>query len=81
MKAKKWIPDRHVYIDIDVDDHCACYSVDMEEIIVCPSCGKKFIFGDGYCSLEYFTENGIWAMSVCPECYSQEIRTRRKNDN
>lgn len=77
MKAKKWLKNKQKYIDVEVDDRCECFSQDMEKSVICPGCGKEFNFGDGYCSLEYYTENGIWGLSVCPECYLRERRAQK----
>ena len=43
-------------------------SDDMDRLIECPECGKTFKFGDGYTDTDWFNEDTIWKIPVCPEC-------------
>lgn len=44
------------------------YTEDMEKIVECPECGKKHKFGDGIAIGDWFTEDGMWRIDVCPDC-------------
>lgn len=75
MKAKKWIFQKHKYIDIEVDDRCNYLPLtDMEQVVVCPNCGKEIPVGDTYTSHEYYSSNGIWGLNVCPKCYQDDLK-------
>lgn len=75
MKAKHVNPDKTESIE-EVSDNCSYYESDMDTVVVCPSCGKRFVFGKGYTSYEWFDENGVWALCVCPDCHSKEMKRR-----
>ena len=40
----------------------------MERIVECPECGKKHRFGDSIAIGDWFTEDGMWRIDVCPDC-------------
>lgn len=44
------------------------YTEDMERIVECPECGKRYKFGDGINAGNWFNEKTIWRVAVCPEC-------------
>lgn len=55
------------------------YTDDMDRIVECPQCGKKHKFGDGISIGDWFTENGLWRIGVCPDCaekYWDEIKEK-----
>jgi hypothetical protein len=81
MILNKWNYDIHDYEPYEVPDdwNCKTYSVDMEEVVNCPQCGKKILFGDGYTSLEVHTDMGF-GYAVCEQCYEKEWNRRKKVD-
>jgi hypothetical protein len=44
------------------------YTEDMERIVECPECGKRYKFGDGINAGNWFNEKTIWRVAICPEC-------------
>lgn len=75
--AKKWDYTERMYEDIEIDDGCKAYSDDMNEIVICPGCGKGFRFGSGYTSHEIQTPVGFGYV-VCKDCYLQELSRRER---
>lgn len=77
-RAKKWDHTERMYEDIEIDDGCKAYSEDMNEIIICPSCGKGLRIGIGYTSYEIQTPFGFGYV-VCNDCYFKELRRREEH--
>ena len=79
MRLNKWNYDIHDYEPYEVPDdwNCKTYSADMEEVVNCPQCGKKILFGYGYTSMEIHTTFGM-GYSVCEQCYEKEWNRRKK---
>lgn len=60
------------------------YTEDMDRIVECPECGKKHKFGDGIGIGDWFTEDGMWRIDVCPDCaekYWDEMKTKESKIN
>ena len=53
------------------------YSLDMDEIINCTSCGKEVTYGECYTSFELHNDVGL-GYPVCQECYDEEIKRKIK---
>lgn len=81
MKLSKWNYETREYDEYEVPDdwNCKAYSMDMNEIVNCPHCGRKVEFGNCYTSMEIHTKVGF-GFSVCEECYEEEIKRKREND-
>ena len=79
MILNKWNYDIHDYEPYEVPDdwNCKAYSIDMEEIVNYPHCGKGIEFGMGYTSQEIHTDFGF-GYTVCPSCYNEEFKRRMK---
>lgn len=60
------------YEPVKIDDRCKTYSVDMNELVVCPNCGCEVKFEDCYTSRRWHTKYGI-GYAVCVRCYQQEL--------
>lgn len=75
---KKWNKLKHEYEDYSppADGRYLIYSDNMDEICNCPACGKTMTFGEGYASMVYFSDNGVWSYTVCKECNDREWRNR-----
>lgn len=56
--------------------NCKTYSVDMDEIVNCPHCGRQVAFGECYTSRQIHTEHGF-GYAVCESCYEDEWRAER----
>lgn len=74
MILRKWNYKTHKYEPYEISDNwnCKTYSIDMEEVINCPHCGRKLKFGDSYTSLEIHTDMGF-GYGVCEKCYQDEV--------
>lgn len=60
------------------------YTEDMDRIVECPECGKKHRFGDGIAIGDWFTEDGMWRIDVCPDCaekYWDEMENKESKIN
>lgn len=78
MILNKWNYVKHALEDYEVPDSWVCkyYSNDMEEIVNCPHCGKKLMYGNAYTSREIMTPRGF-GYGVCPDCYEEELKRYR----
>lgn len=78
MLLKKWNWKTREYDPYEIPDdwNVKTYSEDMDEIVNCPHCGRKVVFGDTYTSREIHTEHGF-GYSVCGDCYSREWERER----
>lgn len=74
MKAKIYNKEFQNYGSVEVSDKCSWFEIDMNKKVVCPECGKKFKFGDGYTSQVYYSPNGFWGLIVCEVCHYKEVR-------
>ncbi len=45
-----------------------CFLDDMDKIVECPECGKKYRFGDGINAGDWYNENTMWRVGICPKC-------------
>ena len=61
---------------VPADWNCKTYSVDMDEIVNCPHCGRQVAFGECYTSRQIHTEHGF-GYAVCESCYEDEWRAER----
>lgn len=43
----------------------------LEEYVNCANCGRKILYGDGYCSLTIHNRYGM-GYCVCKECYEKD---------
>lgn len=75
---RKWNYEKHDYDPYEVPDDwkVLSFAFDMDEITVCPHCGKNVKFGDTYTSLEIHTDMGL-GYCVCESCYEEEWKRRR----
>lgn len=78
MLLKKWNWKTREYDPYEIPDdwNVKTYSNDMDEIVNCPHCGRKVVFGDTYTSREIHTEHGF-GYSVCGDCYAREWERER----
>lgn len=58
------------------DWNCKTFSMDMDEIVNCPHCGRKVQYGDCYTSRQIHTKFGM-GYAVCEKCYEAEWRAER----
>ncbi len=79
MQLNKWNVRLHKYEPYEIPDewNCPMYSSDMEEIVNCPHCGKKLLFGETYTSKEIHNGIGL-GYGVCEKCYQEEWERKRK---
>lgn len=79
MLLHKWDYQVHDYMPhfIPEDWNCLIYSEDMNEIVNCPHCGKKLLWGNTYTSLEIHNNVGF-GYGVCAECYEAEWKRREE---
>lgn len=79
MTIRKWNFEKRTYEDYVVPEGKMpmSYSVDMDELGNCASCGKDIRYGDCYTSRQFHTLSGI-GYAVCPECYMKEVRKARE---
>lgn len=77
---RKWNYKKQDYEPYEVPDEwkLILFTDDMDEITVCPHCGKEVAFGDTYTSMEIHTDGGF-GYFVCKNCYEEEWK-RRKAD-
>lgn len=61
---------------VPADWNCKTYSVDMDEIVNCPHCGRQVAFGECYTSRQIHTEHGF-GYAVCESCYEDEWKAER----
>ena len=75
---QKWNFNTRKYepYSVPADWNCKTYSVDMDEIVNCPHCGRKVCFGDCYTSRQIHTKHGM-GFAVCEKCYEKEWREER----
>jgi len=73
LKVQKWNFKTREYEPYEVPDNwnIKTFSLDMDEIVNCPHCGREIRFGDGYTSRMIHTKHGM-GFAVCAECYSKE---------
>lgn len=85
LKVQKWNFETREYEPYEVPDNwnIKTYCKNMDEIIVCPHCGRKFTFGECYTSKQIHTRLGM-GLAVCGECYTkecaEEAKARRQNN-
>ena len=79
MILNKWNYDIHDYEPYEVPDdwNCKTYSADMDEVVNCPHCGNKILFGQSYTSMEIHSKVGF-GYAVCEQCYEKEWNRRKK---
>jgi len=71
FKAREYEP-----YSVPADWNCKTFSVDMDEIVNCPHCGREVRFGDCYTSRQIHTRYGM-EFAVGEECYEKEWREER----
>ena len=57
---------------------CKTFSMDMDEIVNCPHCGREVTFGECYTSRQIHTEHGM-GYAVCEECYEAEWEAEKES--
>lgn len=79
MTLNKWNYETRTYDKYEIPDdwNCKTYSLDMDEVVNCPHCGKELVFGIGYTSMEIHSKVGFGYI-VCEDCYAEEGKRRRK---
>ena len=85
LRVVKWDSVTKTYSNPFEIEHVGLLSEDWEAVVECPSCHKKSLWGDMVNCGDYFTENGLWIIPVCPKCAekiwkAQEAENRRKNN-
>lgn len=77
MILKKWNYKKHIYEDYEVPDdwNYKTYSDNMYEIVNCPHCGGRLLYGEGYTSMQIHTGLGL-GFCVCEECYQKKMERR-----
>lgn len=82
MKLNKWNYKTKEYdvVEVPEDYECKSYTDDMSEIVNCPHCGGKFMFGQCYTSMEFHTSMGF-GYAVCESCYEQEVERRMRYES
>lgn len=70
--AHKWDFMKHKYDPVLLPNTCKTYADDLDEIVTCPSCGKKLPMGETYTSRRFHTPVTAFGYGVCHECYEQE---------
>lgn len=75
---QKWNFNKREYepYSVPADWNCKTYSVDMDEIVNCPHCGRQVTFGECYTSRQIHTEHGF-GYAVCESCYEDEWKAER----
>ena len=78
MLMNKWNFKTREYepYSVPADWNCKTFSVNMDEIVNCPHCGREVRFGDCYTSRQIHTRYGM-GFAVCEECYEKEWREER----
>ena len=78
---RKWNFNTREYepYSVPTDWNCKTYSVDMDEIVNCPHCGRQVTFGECYTSRQIHTKHGF-GYAVCEECYEKEWREERSSE-
>lgn len=82
MKAYRYIEMNHGknkgnaiekrYLEIEIDNRCRSYCDNMDELVVCPHCGKTITFGRSFTSRQICTEYGF-GYAVCGRCCKREL--------
>ena len=71
MKAEKWNYKKQKYEDVEINDNCPLYEMDLDRIINCANCEREVKYGETYTSRKYHNQYGL-GYPVCPECYAEE---------
>ena len=67
MLVRKWNDKLKKYEEpFELDT--TLYTEDMDKLIECPVCHKRFKFGEGYSAGDYYDNSGVWRIPVCPDC-------------
>lgn len=79
MILQKWNYQTYKYEPYKVPDRWNCkeYSADMHEVVNCPHCGKRLLYGNTYTSMEIHNYFGV-GYGVCGECYHEEWQRRKE---
>lgn len=64
--------------NIPKDWNCKTFSMDMDEIVNCPHCGKQVAFGKCYTSRQIHTKHGM-GYAVCEKCYEAEWEAEKES--
>ncbi len=75
MILRKWNYKAHEYEPFEVPDdwNCKTYCTDMSEIVNCPHCGARLLFGNSFTSLEVHTATGM-GYGICGKCHEAEVK-------
>lgn len=73
MTLRKWNFKARDYEPYEVPDewNVKTFSMDMDEIVNCPNCGRTLTFGETYTSRKIHTAHGM-GFGVCETCYEKE---------
>ena len=73
MTLRKWNYKTRDYEPYEVPDewNVKTFSMDMDEIVNCPNCGRTLTFGETYTSMQIHAALGM-GYGVCRECYEKE---------
>lgn len=44
------------------------FTLNMNTPVECPECGKMIRYGDGINAGDWYTENTMWRIGICPKC-------------
>lgn len=73
--AQKWNCKTHEYEPFMLPYDAVLFSVDLNKMVACASCGKYIEYGKSYTSLEIHNSAGI-GYAVCGDCYNEEWKKR-----
>ncbi len=74
MKIVNWKTKEEKECDTKV------YSNNMDEIVECPECGKKFRFEQMYNVGDWYEPKFIWNVGICPECAEKHWEKETKKN-
>ena len=81
MTVEKWNHKSKEYEPYTLNDewYTPLYCEDMEIIVNCAHCGKEIEFGKCFTSREIHNAFGL-GYPVCSDCYEEEWRREKGND-
>jgi len=76
--AQKWNFKTKKYENYILSNKAILFTMDMDEIVSCSSCGKSIIYGKTYTSKKIHNHYGL-GYPVCEECYKKELSEAQEN--
>ena len=76
---RKWNYNKQEYepYSTPIDWYCPL-TEEMDEVVNCPSCGRKITFGEGYSSRVIHTDRGGMGYTICYSCHINEIEEENR---